>query len=142
MTYPTFPTDLPPPMPEENGSQLFDARRMTTFDAGPPKSSLRHAMVPRTVRMSFHLLTWQVHAFNRFYQDTCRYGSVMFWMRDYRVDGKPLLTSDGTPRLNSQGVPLLASKVMLCAWGDEPPVFSGPVVRRQNAVFEVVEMPA
>lgn len=141
MSYPDFPTALPPPLIAGYQHQRGNARRLTTFDSGPPKSSLRHGMVPRTISLRFRLSSWQVHTFNRFYEDACRWGTVMFWLRDHMVDGAPLLTSDGRPRLNSQGVPLLASRVMLCAWGDEPPVFSDPLLGRQSVTFQVVEMP-
>ncbi|MGR3376062.1 hypothetical protein [Salipiger abyssi] len=142
MSYPSFPAELPPPMPSENGSQRANARRLTTFDAGPPKSSLRFSAVPRSISITLHLLVWQVQLFNRFYEEICAEGSELFWMRDHRVDGKALLDETGTPILNDIGAPVLAARWMLCAWGQEPPVFSGPVVRRQRVSFELVELPA
>ena len=141
MSYPTFPVELPKPQRSGYQGQLANARRLTTFDSGPPKSSLRHAMVARTIAMTLDMEAWQVQLFSRFYEDTCRFGSVMFWMRDVLTDGAPLLTSEGVPRLNSAGVPLLASKLMLCAWGEQPPAFSSLKLRRERASFQVVEMP-
>jgi len=141
MTIPTFPTDLPPPLMVDRQSQRMDARRKSTFDAGPSKMSRRYSAVARVLQFSFHLKLWQKEKFDRFYIDECAGGSRLFWMPDCLVDGAFLLDELGLTLLDENDAPLLVSKMMLCQWGDAPPVAANPVLRRQVVSFSVVELP-
>ncbi|MCA0963277.1 hypothetical protein [Salipiger bermudensis] len=141
MTIPTFPADLPAPRFSGYRSQRMDGRRQSSFDAGPPKVSRRYSAVARTVQLEVLLELWQKAKFDRFYIDDCAEGSRLFWMPDYAVDGAFLLDEAGLSLLDENDAPLLTAKMMLCQWGDAPPVAANPVLRRQVVSFSVVELP-
>ncbi|MCA0851301.1 hypothetical protein [Salipiger thiooxidans] len=141
MTIPTFPAELPVPLIPGYGRQRADPRRRRSFDAGPPKFSRRYSAVAVTHSLSMRLHAWQVAIFERFYAETCAEGSLPFYMKDFTIDGLPLLDELGVPLLDSEGVPLLCSKIMLCTWGETPPAWGDPKITRQRVTFSVVEMP-
>jgi len=141
MTVPSWPAEMPYPQRTSYRSQRFDARRKTTFDAGPPGRSRRFSAVGRTIALTFRLTALRAAVFERFYVDTCAEGSLPFWMPDYMVDGIPLLTETGAQLLDENGVPLLCSKIMLVAWGDETPTQSNVKLLERDVSFEVIELP-
>jgi hypothetical protein len=141
MTIPTFPDGLPRPLVASYGRQRFDPRRKTSYDAGPPSYDLRYTAVPVMHTLSMRLWAWQTAVLERFHIEDCREGTLPFYMRDYSIDGLPILDEAGVPLLDSDGVPLLMSKVMLCLWGDAPPSWGSPVTTRQVVSFTVLEMP-
>ena len=141
MTIPTFPPDLPAPRRSGYQSQSMDPRRLTSFDAGPSRSALRYSAVARQIQLGFTLELWQKAKFDKFYSETCAFGTRLFWMPDHIVDGAGLLDELGAPLLDENVAPLLISKMMLCQWGDGAPVSSEPMMRRQIVKFSVVELP-
>lgn len=139
-TVPTWPETLPRPERSSWQSKLQDARRKRQNDAGPPAYARKFSSVARLVSLSVMLDRNQRAVFDTFYEETCAFGSTLFYMPDPTTEGWPLLTSDGVPILTGDGVPLLMSGRWLCLWGDDVPVetLSGIEFRKS---FSVVVMP-
>ncbi len=140
MSTPIWPSSLPRPERQTWQAQLQDARQKRQSEAGPPAYRRRFSSVARLVQLSVLLDRTQKTVFDRFYEDTCAFGSTLFYMPDPTTDGWPLTTEAGEPLLTGAGDPLLAAAHWRGMWGDSVPVES-LVGLEFRKTFSIVVMP-
>ncbi|MBY6117400.1 hypothetical protein KUW09_24625 [Mameliella alba] len=126
MSVPIWPVELPRPLRSAYAETLQDNRRRRAAEHGVPRYAPRYSGVPALVQLKLVLDPEQQGLLDRFYRSDLATGTLPFWMPDPRRDGLPLLDTDGTPLLFEDDTPILGERVMLCLWGDEPPL-KGPV---------------
>lgn len=141
MTIPTWPTDLPRPFRDNFGEMQQDNRRRRSNELGLPRWSPRFSAVATQVQLKLILSPSLEGTFDRFYREDLLRGTQPFWMADPRRDGLPLLDEDGVPMLFEDDTPILTERVMLCLWGDDPPI-KGPIKGTEIEVsFTIWDMP-
>lgn len=141
MTIPTWPTDLPKPLRSAWGEQRQDARRRRAADYGPQRYARRFTAVPVQQQLKLIIDHELEGVLDAFYREDLAEGALPFWMPDARRDGIPLLDEDGTPLLYEDDEPILCDRLMLCLWGDEPPL-KAPIKGTEVEVsFSIWDLP-
>lgn len=141
MSHPVWPEALDRFERDAWQVQLQDARQRRMGDAGPPGWRRRFSNAARLVNLSIVLTRNEKAVFDRFYVDTCRQGSLLFWMPDPVTERRPLLSSGMQQLLTSGGVPILLGARWLCSFGDQTPVESIVEQIKFRKAFNVVVMP-
>lgn len=114
-----WPEELPCPVWAGYGVAPADTRISKSVEAGPGGSRRRTSRVPKLVNATVHLDADQFCAFENFYEETLKAGSLLFWMPDKMRDGQPILLSGGAPLLDSSGNPILMTAMDLCKFGKD-----------------------
>nr|WP_321459598.1 hypothetical protein [uncultured Cohaesibacter sp.] len=140
MTVASWPAELPKPRRDGYGQQINDPRIAKNVETGPIGWRRRWSSVTRSMPLTLHADRAEKGLFDRFYRDTCAFGSLPFWMPDPVSDNWPLLDGAGVPLLLDDGTPLLMAAQLLCLWGQSAPSerFVG---LRFEISFQVVVMP-
>ncbi|MCL4065931.1 hypothetical protein M3484_05060 [Pseudomonas sp. GX19020] len=141
MSHPNWPEALTRFEREGWQVQMQDARQRRQGDAGPPGWRRRFSNAAKLVNLSIVLTRNEKGAFDKFYAETCKQGSLLFWMPDPTTDGWPLLTSSGEPLLTSDGTPILLAARWLCSFGDQTPVETIAEQVKFRKSFNIVVMP-
>lgn len=138
----TWPHLLPRPERPTWQLQPQDARRKRQSDAGPPDYRRRFSSVARMVSLSLVLTHNERAVFDRFFHQTCRQGTIRFWMPDPSNEEWELTTHAGVPLLADDAPldPLTLSERWLCAWGDQLPTETVQGIEFRKS-FSIVVLP-
>ncbi|MFE3838891.1 hypothetical protein [Pseudogemmobacter sonorensis] len=141
MSHPVWPEALTRFERDAWQVQRQESRQRRQTDAGPPGWRRRFSNPAKFVSLSIVLSRNEKAVFDRFYDEACKQGSLLFWMPDPTTDGWPLLASDGRPLLTSEGVPILLAARWLCGFGEQVPVDTIIEQVKFRITFDVVVMP-
>lgn len=142
MTIPSYPSELPAPLRDDFSHQAGDGRSFFRPDAGPSAPRLRFAATSDIIPFSTMLERWQLGAFEKFYIEDLKKGSLPFTIPAPLTDGFVMLDEQLNVLLDENYEPLLYTETMLVIFAEQGlPAFNQVDVEAYRASFRLMRLP-